>query len=128
VLDYLKSKRAFIGIITGKGTQSTALTLSRYGLHGFFDVVKTGSSAGPVKDVRIDEVVDEFSLEREETLYVGDAPGDIAASRTSGIAAAAAAWAPTADREALQSMDPDYLFTSVREFSEFIKGAYSDSP
>jgi phosphoglycolate phosphatase-like HAD superfamily hydrolase len=126
ILNYLKAKQAFVGLITGKGKQSTALTLRNYGLSEYFNVVKTGASSGPVKDIRIEEVIGEFSLIREETLYVGDSPSDITASRDCRIKIAAAAWAPTADLEELTSMDPDFLFTSVHQFLAFLKEAYGD--
>ena len=42
ILNYLKAKQVFVGLITGKGKQSTELTLRSYGLSQYFDVVKTG--------------------------------------------------------------------------------------
>jgi phosphoglycolate phosphatase-like HAD superfamily hydrolase len=126
ILHYLKAKQVFVGLITGKGKQSTALTLRNYGLSDYFDVVKTGAASGPVKDIRIEEVIGEFSLVREEVLYVGDSPGDIKAARDCDIKIAAAAWAPTAHVDELKSMYPDFLFTSIRQFFAFLKEAYGD--
>ena len=48
MLQYLKSRRVFVGLVTGKGPQSAALTLSRYGLADYFEVVKTGEAGGPL--------------------------------------------------------------------------------
>jgi phosphoglycolate phosphatase-like HAD superfamily hydrolase len=120
ILTYLKAKRVFVGLITGKGKRSTELTLKNYGLEDFFDVIKTGASTGPVKDRRIEEVIEESSLDRKEILYVGDAPGDVKACRDCNIKIAAAAWAPTANVVELEQMRPDYLFSSVSEFAEFL--------
>ena len=121
ILDYLKSPGVFVGLVTGKGPRSAALTLARYGLGDYFDVVKTGEASGPVKDRRIEEVIAEFSPAREEVLYVGDSPSAVTACRQCGIRIAAAAWAPTADIEALRSMRPDHLFTSIPPFFAFLK-------
>jgi phosphoglycolate phosphatase-like HAD superfamily hydrolase len=121
ILASLKAKRIFVGLITGKGERSTNLTLKNYGLENYFDVVKTGASSGPVKDRRIEEVIDEFSLDRKEILYVGDAPSDLKACRDCNIKIAAAAWAPTANVAELQQMRPDFLFSSVAAFSEFLR-------
>ncbi len=121
ILSYLKSKRVFVGLITGKGERSTALTLKNYGLEDYFDVIKTGASSGPVKDRRIEEVINEFSLDRKEILYVGDAPSDVKACRDCAIKIAAAAWAPTANADELRGMRPDFLFSSVSAFSEFLR-------
>ncbi|TWU25538.1 HAD family hydrolase [Bythopirellula polymerisocia] len=124
VLDFLKANRAFVGLVTGKGEVSANMTLRRYGLSNFFDVVKTGAATGPVKDVRITEVLREYSLQKDETLYVGDVPSDITASRDCGIRIAAAAWAPTSDEEKLRALSPDFLFTSVPQFLEFLKDEF----
>lgn len=116
MLSFLKRRGAFIALVTGKGLGSAQVTLERYGLERYFDAVKTGSPSGPVKDICIEEIIASYSLNRDETLYVGDSPGDIAASRTCRIQVAAAAWAPTSDPDELRSCRPDYLFTSVSDF------------
>jgi phosphoglycolate phosphatase-like HAD superfamily hydrolase len=121
ILSYLKAKQIFVGLITGKGGQSTKLTLRNYGLENYFAVIKTGASSGPVKDRRIEETIEEFSLDREEILYVGDAPSDVKACRDCRIKIAAAAWAPTANAGELEEMQPDFIFTSVADFFEFLR-------
>lgn len=121
ILAYLKARRAFVGLVTGKGHKSMRLTLKHYRLEDYFDVVKTGNPSGPSKDRRIEEVIIEFSLDRSEVLYVGDAPSDIEACRACGIKIASAAWAPTADLETLKAMQPDYLFSCVFDFFEFLR-------
>ena len=121
ILTYLKEKDVFVGLITGKGERSTELTLKNYGLENYFDVVKTGASSGPVKDRRIEEVIKEFSLDREEILYVGDAPSDLKACRDCNIKVAAAAWAPAVNATELEQTRPDLLFSSVEAFSDFIR-------
>ena len=75
----------------------------------------------PVKDRRIEEVIEEFSLGREEVLYVGDAPSDVKACRDCRIRIAAAAWAPTASIRELEEMHPDFVFTSVADFFDFLR-------
>ena len=120
ILSSLRAKQLFVGLITGKGNKSTELTLKNYGLENYFDVIKTGASSGPVKDQRIEEVIEEFSLDRKEILYVGDAPSDVKACRDCNIKIAAAAWAPTANAAELEQMQPDFLFSSVSAFAEFL--------
>ncbi|NLH42357.1 MAG: HAD family hydrolase [Planctomycetes bacterium] len=126
ILDYLKSRRVCVGLVTGKGPRSAAMTLARFGLGDCFDVVKTGEASGPVKDRRIEEVIAEFSPPREDVLYVGDSPSDVTACRQCGIRIAAAAWSPTADVEALRAMRPDHLFTSIPPFFAFLKSFCGD--
>jgi phosphoglycolate phosphatase-like HAD superfamily hydrolase len=121
ILSYLRARQIFVGLVTGKGGESTKLTLRNYGLEDYFDVVKTGASSGPVKDQRIEEVIEEFSLQREEILYVGDAPSDVKACRDCRIKIAAAAWAPTAHAGELEEMRPDFIFRSITDFFEFLR-------
>mgnify|MGYP000029456744 CR=1 FL=1 len=125
ILQFLKSRNCFVALVTGKGEMSTVLTLESYDLTDYFDAVKTGSPEGPVKELRIEEVIAAHALRREETLYVGDSPGDITASRTCGINVVAAAWAPSADIEELKSHQPDHLFTSVADFDAMVRSLLS---
>ena len=123
LLHDLKRRGVFLGLVTGKGRNSTMLTLKKYAIADYFAPVKTGSASGPVKDIRFEEVIAEYSVSRENILYVGDAPSDIIACRKCSITIAAAAWAPTADVRALESLKPDYLFTSVKRFSDFLENS-----
>lgn len=118
ILAGLRASGAFVGLVTGKGAGSTAITLDRFGLADSFDAVRTGSPEGPVKAARIAEIVGACGLVRGRVLYVGDSPGDITAARDAGVGVAAAAWAPGADADGLAAMSPDFLFRSVREMAE----------
>ncbi len=120
LLRYLRDKHVFLGLVTGKGPQSAALSLERYGLEDFFQTVQTGDPSGPVKVQKITHVIDEFGLDPGETLYVGDALSDITAARACGVHIAAAAWADSADPDGLRSLSPDYLFTTLEDFYAFI--------
>lgn len=118
-LHHLKEKGCYIGLVTGKGLRSTQITLETYNLADFFDCIKTGSIHGPVKKERIEKVISETQFDRSEIMYVGDSPGDIAASRACGIKIIAAAWSPTSDYDNLLSMQPDYIFKTIRNFRNF---------
>lgn len=121
VLTFLKRRNSFLGLVTGKGPRSLEITLRHYGLTDVFDVIKTGQPEGPVKEACIEEIFAAAPFRREDTLYVGDTPYDIRASRACGIRVAAAAWAPTADLARLQAMNPDYCFKTVEAFSDAVR-------
>lgn len=121
ILHYLKCNNAFIGLVTSKGNESTDITLMHYQIRDFFDVIKTGISTGPIKDIQLEEIIQKHSLDRGNTLYVGDSPIDILASQRCQIYAAAAAWAPTANENELRALQPDCLFTTVNDFFDFLK-------
>jgi phosphoglycolate phosphatase-like HAD superfamily hydrolase len=122
LLIHLKERSIRIGMVTGKGKYSTALSLERFGLASIFDPVKTGSPFGPAKAEGIGAVLQQWKdLRKEEIIYVGDAPGDITASKRAGIAIIAAAWAATVPPAKLKELHPDELFFSIDECSHWLR-------
>lgn len=120
VLELLKSKNVQLAMVTGKGIHSTRLSLKQFGLEKHFEVLETGSPNGPDKINGIRRVLSRLNANSLETLYIGDAPSDILYCKEVGIPIAAAAWATTANAEKLQELDPEWLFYSVEEFSDWI--------
>lgn len=121
VLNYAKSRNVRLALVTGKGIHSTAITLARFELQSYFEAVETGSPHGPQKALGIRNVLRQLGISASESLYIGDAPSDITASRTAGIPVASAAWAKTADLELLRSLEPDMLFTTVEQFRHYLE-------
>lgn len=117
----LKRRGDFVGLVTGKGARSLVITLQRFGLEGAFDAIRSGRPEGKCKEACIESILAECGRDRADTLYVGDTAYDIRASRACGIRVAAAAWAPTAERDALRSHRPDYLFESVGELASAVR-------
>lgn len=121
LLQTLKSKGIRIAMVTGKGEHSTAISLKYFGLQNFFEVTETGSPKGARKAEGIQLVLDELKdVRKEEVIYVGDASSDIIACKKVGIPVIAAAWADTAEPEALKELKPDELFYTVKEFSDWL--------
>ena len=111
-----------LGMVTGKGIHSTRISLAKFGLTSFFAIVETGMPEGPNKVRGIRRVLERFGIGPAEGLYVGDAPSDIRYCKEIGIPIAAAAWASTADANALRALGPEYLFASVEDFRRWIEG------
>ena len=121
LLTHLKERSVRIGMVTGKGKHSTAISLNRFALNSIFDPVETGSSSGPVKAEGIRSILNRWKdLDRSEIIYVGDAPSDIIASRKAGVAVVAAAWAETAEPEKLEALAPDELFYTIGDFAGWL--------
>jgi phosphoglycolate phosphatase-like HAD superfamily hydrolase len=68
-------------------------------------------------------VIGEFPLHRKEILYVGDAPNDVKACRGCNIKIAAAAWRRLRARQKFEQIRPEFLFSSVPAFSDFLRKA-----
>jgi phosphoglycolate phosphatase/pyrophosphatase PpaX len=121
ILQTLKNEGIRIAMVTGKGKYSTAISLQYFELTDFFEMIETGSPEGPRKAEGIQCILDELTgIKKDETIYVGDAPSDIIASRQVGIPVIAAAWAETAEPGKLQELKPDELFYSINDFKEWL--------
>jgi len=120
LLDTLKSKGVRLAIATGKGKDCSQLSLQRFGIFPYFDIIENGSPEGSRKPKAIQQIIEVFDVQKEETLYVGDSPGDIKESRKAGIPVVAAAWAKTADKEKLAKEQPNAIFDTVEDFAKWL--------
>lgn len=121
LLTDLKNKNIHLAMVTGKGKISTNITLQKFGLTLFFEIIETGHSIGPRKPEGIIAVLDYFKgLEKNEVIYVGDAPSDIIACKTVGVPIVSAAWADSAEPKKLVELNPDELFYNISDFTEWV--------
>jgi phosphoglycolate phosphatase/pyrophosphatase PpaX len=125
VLELAKNRNVRLAMVTGKGERSTVITLEMYGIRSYFDIIETGSPMGPRKVQGITNVLEQLRIAPKESLYVGDSPSDIVSAREANVPVIAAAWADTADKEQLQALRPDELFSTVEEFKRYIERACS---
>lgn len=121
VLNIIKEKNIPISIYTGKGKDSTRITLAKLGIDRYFDLVVTGDDIEEHKPSPegVDLFINKFNLDRNRVLMIGDAPADILAARNSGIKCASVLWDSYA-REKVLSMNSDYKFDTVEELKNFI--------
>jgi phosphoglycolate phosphatase/pyrophosphatase PpaX len=95
--------------------------LKQFKLSHFFENIETGVSGGPRKAAGIRAILDLLpAIEKDEIIYVGDAPSDILASREAGISIVAAAWAATAEPDKLKALNPTELFYSIADFTNWL--------
>ena len=121
VLETLKSKGVYIGMVTGKRKHSTDISLKHFELTGFFEIIETGSPKGGRKAEGIRLILDSLTqIKKEEVVYVGDSPKDILDSRKVGVGVVAAAWAETTDPEKLIELNPDEIFYTIKDFSRWL--------
>jgi phosphoglycolate phosphatase-like HAD superfamily hydrolase len=121
VLDYAKHHQVHLALVTGKGAPGTQITLTTFGLASYFKVVETGSPTGSRKVEAIKHVLQHLGVAPSESIYVGDSPSDILESREARVPIVSAAWAETTNLAELLALQPDWLFTEVSEFTQFIQ-------
>jgi phosphoglycolate phosphatase/pyrophosphatase PpaX len=123
ILETLKSKGIRTAMVTGKGRASAEISLERFGITPYFELLETGIRTGPSKPEGIKAILNVWEdLAKDEVIYIGDAPSDITACREAGIPIVAAAWAETAEPEKLIPLQPDELFYTVPEFAAWLYG------
>ena len=121
LLDNLKQQQVHIALVTGKGKESTDITLNKFELAPYFEFIENGSADAEIKPSGIQAIFDKLpDVSKEEILYVGDSPGDIKASRKAHVTVAAAAWASTAKPAELHKLEPDEIFYTVQEFAAWL--------
>lgn len=121
-LDRLQRHALKLGLVTNNGRVGTNLTLSRLGLLNFFTAVVTRDDceemkpdAGPVR-----EVLQELSVEVENTILVGDGVMDIEAARATGVSSVAVATGPFSGGRIIKA-GPDYLLGSVNDVPQLVQ-------
>jgi pyrophosphatase PpaX len=122
LLHFLKGRGIILGLFTGKGNRTTAITLQALGLKHVFDLVVSGSDVVRHKPdpEGITKVLERFNLPAGRALMVGDAVSDIRASHSAGVRAAAVLW-DSLDRERVLNAGPDLVFHTVREMDAWFR-------
>jgi len=124
LLETLKSKGIRTAMVTGKGRASAEISLQRFSITQYFELLETGIRTGPSKPQGIQAILNKWAdLDKNEVIYVGDAPSDITACREVGIPIVAAAWAETAEPEKSIALHPDELFYTVPDFTAWLYGS-----
>ena len=122
ILKSLKSKGIIIALFTGRGTTTTLITLKKFGIKQYFDLIVTGSDVENHKPSAdgIRKVLAKFMLLPEEVLMVGDAVSDVKAAREAGVAIAAVLW-DSYGKEHVLGMDVEHTFHNVGEFALWLE-------
>ncbi len=95
VFTILQAKGMRTAIVTGKGSQSAAISMRILGLTRWVDIIESGFAHKADKPHSIGLVLQRWRLPPEQAAYVGDAPSDILAARQAGLLPVGAAWAKT---------------------------------
>ncbi len=120
-LDKLKRRGVKLGIVTGKGADSNAITIKKLGLEPLFDGIVSGSPEGGIKPDAIKRLLKEWNCPPESAVYVGDAVSDIHAAREASVGALAVAWSDHIQYEELEAAKPDAVFRSVEEMAAWFE-------
>lgn len=122
IFKWVEEHNLKLGLITGKGPLSCDITLDEFGIRDYFDSVRTGWQQGPRKVIDMNEMLEEWGIQPENAIYIGDSPSDVTSSELAGVTPVSAAWDELADVNTLREMNPDRTFTSVAAFKTYLEG------
>jgi pyrophosphatase PpaX len=129
VLAFLKTTGVPLGIFTGKGRRTAMITLEALGIAEYFDMIVSGNDVVRHKPdpEGIQKFIDAYSLSPGEVLMVGDALGDIAASRGAGATPVAVLW-DSYDAERVSRAGAEAVFHEVSAFLSWLKESVRYAP
>ncbi|MCD8179393.1 MAG: HAD family hydrolase [Tannerellaceae bacterium] len=116
----LKSRHITVALITGKGKGSCDITLKQFGMETVFDRVATGSPEKNIKADILRSIRQEYDIQPDEMVYVGDTVADILSCREAGIQCLSVAWATSANPEQLENHNPGYVFLTVEGLTKYL--------
>lgn len=117
----LKNAGKKLAIFTGKGRQTTEITLNKLGLNNSFEIIVTGDD---VKNYKPDpegiiKILNFYDVKKDNAIMFGDSSGDGKAAKDSGIFFGAFLW-DSFSRSQVLNLKPDFIFTIQEDFKEFI--------
>lgn len=122
MLEAVKAAGIRIGIISGKEGYTAEPTIERYGFAPYVEWRGFGLPDHNCKHERLQQVMQEWNLQPDELVYVGDAPSDITLAHKAGVRIINAAWAATAPPEeaACLALHPDFRLNRFDELLPLI--------
>jgi pyrophosphatase PpaX len=124
ILMLIKKAGKPLGVFTGKGRESSVISLQEIGVYDLFDLIVTGDDVKNHKPSAegILKFLKTFNLKPEQVLMIGDAPSDIKAAKEAGVKVASALWDSYA-REKVLKMESDFRLYSVGKLKALIEKA-----
>jgi pyrophosphatase PpaX len=122
VLATLKNEGRRLGIVTAKRGATVELAFAVLPLRDFFDVVVAADDVErhkPAPDPLL-VALERLGADRDEAVYVGDSPFDVAAAKAAGVHAVAVTWGGIYSEEALRAERPDEMVSTPRELLDVL--------
>lgn len=113
LIQKLKRNSLLTALITGKGEKSCSVTLHQFGMNHCFDAIETGSPYKNRKSEAIHNILEQFHLQPDGILYIGDTASDVLACKEAGVQCLSAAWAPNILSEELLSVNAGNIVNSI---------------
>ena len=123
----MRRKGIKLAVFTGASRRTAQITLRKSELADFFlRLVSADDVNQPKPDPEgLQIVMNAMGADPDKTVYVGDHPDDIIASRNARIKTAAALWGSKRSRD-LQALHPDFIFKAPSDAHELAAWSLTD--
>jgi len=106
-------------LVTGRSRETMEISLDYLGVRSFFQKTYWGSEEGINKDQNLEKVTKDFSVSKDEILYIGDTLADIQTMKKVGIDLISVGYCHNEkDRHILKENNPEGYVGSVAELSK----------
>ncbi len=121
LLDEIREKGGRVFLLTGRSSETLALSLEYLNLENKFEKCYSGSEEGVVKGSNMDKLIEEFDLDRDEVLYIGDSRADVRSMREVNVDILTAGYSHDESyQKKLEDCNPGNVAYSVSELKERI--------
>ncbi|MBN2570941.1 MAG: HAD family hydrolase [Ignavibacteriales bacterium] len=121
ILKILKNKY-FIALLTTKGQDQAEKILQHFNLTQYFNYIWGRRDGVPVKPSPIPllQICDEFKIQPENTIIIGDAEIDVQCGKNAGAVTCAVTFGYRT-KEKLLSENPDFIIDNLLEIDQLLK-------
>ena len=116
---FLQSKNIKIFLVTGRNRETLDISLDDMKLGSYFINTYSGSDLGTNKEESITTLLNDYSLTKEETVYIGDTLDDIRMMRNVNIDIISAGYSHNLEyQNQLEASNPNNVCKSIEELKE----------
>jgi HAD superfamily hydrolase (TIGR01509 family) len=121
LLQFIRSKRISIGVITGKSRKAFEISVEALNLSHYFDIVITGDDVlKPKPDPEGIYIALAFlSASKEDAVFIGDSHADIKAGKSAGLRTFGVQWLSTSQSTHFE-IAPDLVFDRIDQFLQIL--------
>lgn len=107
-------------LLTGRSQESADISFRKLNIDDLFEKVYVGSPEGECKAKRLKELENDFHLQPEDIVYIGDSGKDVDACKEAGVEIISANYAHTYDTERLERKNPGKVAKTVEELKTML--------
>ena len=117
LLSLSKKQDLLLLLVTGRSKETADISLDYLGYDKYFGKVYTGSDEGINKDENIEKLLEDFGLEKENIVYVGDTLADIKTMKAIGIDIITVSYSQydKNNKDQLEEDNPGNVVNSIQE-------------